>query len=48
MTSEGVLSDAKTRELLRNGFPSRLHYRLELWKKGTIFDDPSGRAAELS
>ena len=29
-----LLEDAKTQELLRNGFPARIHYRLELWRKG--------------
>lgn len=34
-----MLSDSKTRELLRNGFPTRLHYRAELWRESGWFDD---------
>jgi hypothetical protein len=34
-----VLEDARTRELLRSGFPARLRYRLELWREGGWFDD---------
>jgi hypothetical protein len=30
----GVLDDADLRDLLRNGFPARLHYRAELWSIG--------------
>lgn len=37
-----LLSDAKTRELLRNGFPARLHYRAELWRESGWFDDREG------
>lgn len=33
------LLTAKTRELLLNGFPAALHYRLELWRGGGWFDD---------
>ena len=29
--ARGVLSDARMRELLRSGFPARLHFRAELW-----------------
>jgi len=43
IASENLLGDPKTREHLRNGFPARVHYRLELWKKG-LFDEPNGRA----
>ena len=34
-----LLADPKTRELLRNGFPARLHYRAELWRKSGWFDE---------
>ena len=37
--STGVLSDAQLRDLLRNGFPARLHYRVELWSVGGLFND---------
>jgi hypothetical protein len=43
VSAEGLLSDPKTREHLRNGFPARIHYRLELWRKGGVFDDIAGR-----
>lgn len=33
------LLTSKTRELLLNGFPAALHYRLELWREGGWFDD---------
>jgi hypothetical protein len=33
-----VLSDGQTRDLLRNGFPARLHFRLELWREGGVFN----------
>lgn len=39
ITSANLLSDSKTRELLRNGFPARIHYRLELWSKGGFGGD---------
>ena len=39
-----LLGDARTRELLRNGFPARIHYRLELWSKGGWFGDRRGTA----
>ena len=34
-----VLGDAKMRELLRNGFPAALTFRLELWRVGGLFDE---------
>ena len=52
LTSEGplvraraVLSDARIRELLENGFPARLSYRVELWSSET-FADQLYRAVE--
>ena len=38
-----VISDAETRGLLESGFPSRLHYRVELWSAGRVFDQLRGR-----
>lgn len=35
----GMLTDRQTRDLLRNGFPARLHYRVELWSSDGLFDD---------
>ena len=34
-----VLSDSRTRDFLRNGFPVRLHYRVERWSTGGWFND---------
>ena len=39
ISSAGLLSDASMRDLLANGFPARLHYRLERWASGRWFDD---------
>jgi hypothetical protein len=39
ITSTGLLTDASMRDLLANGFPARLHYRLERWAGGRWFDD---------
>jgi hypothetical protein len=39
VSSSGLLSDASMRDLLSNGFPARLHYRLERWTSGRWFDD---------
>ena len=39
VSSSGLLTDAAMRDLLANGFPARLHYRLERWKSGRWFDD---------
>ena len=39
ISSGGLLSDAAMRDLLANGFPARLHYRLERWSSGRWFDD---------
>jgi len=34
-----VLVAGRTPELVRNGFPARLHYRLERWAAGTFVND---------
>ncbi|MDB4872174.1 MAG: hypothetical protein JWL97_3178 [Gemmatimonadales bacterium] len=39
VSSSGLLSDGSMRDLLLNGFPARLHYRLERWTSGRWFDD---------
>jgi hypothetical protein len=39
ISSSGLLADASMRDLLANGFPARLHYRLERWAVGRWFDD---------
>lgn len=40
--SRGVLTDAQLRERLANGFPARLHYRVELWSIRKWFNDLEG------
>lgn len=37
--ARGVLDERELRELVRNGFPARLHYRVELWSVGGWFDN---------
>ncbi len=37
--SAALISDGAMRNLLVNGFPARLHYRLERWATGGFFDD---------
>ena len=37
-----VLSDPKTRELVQGGYATRLHFRVELWRKSGWFADPAG------
>ena len=37
-----VLGDKEMRDLLVNGFPARLHYRVELWSVGGWFNDLEG------
>jgi hypothetical protein len=39
VSSAGLLADDAMRDLLANGFPARLHYRLERWASGRWFDD---------
>ena len=39
VSSAGLLADGAMRDLLANGFPARLHYRLERWQAGRWFDD---------
>jgi len=34
-----ILGDRDMRELLQNGFPAALRFRLELWRVGGLFDD---------
>ena len=40
--SVGILSRRETRELLFQSFPSRLHYRVELWSRGGFFNELRG------
>jgi len=44
IVTTNLLADPHTRDLLVNGaFPERMHFRLELWRKGSVFDDLDGR-----
>ncbi|WP_434479916.1 hypothetical protein [Gemmatimonas sp.] len=44
MAVRNVLEERQFDELLRNGFPARLHIRAEIWTVGRYFDDVRGRA----
>ena len=35
----GIISDRRMRDLLRNGFPARLHFRVELWSESGWFNE---------
>jgi hypothetical protein len=37
-----VLNDGQTRDLLRNGFPARLHFKMEIWHSGFPFSTLEG------
>jgi hypothetical protein len=39
IVSSAIVSDGAMRDLLNNGFPARLHYRVERWGTGGWFDD---------
>jgi hypothetical protein len=41
VVGKNLLADPTTRELLRNGFPTRLRYKVELWREG-LFNDIEG------
>jgi hypothetical protein len=42
IVSRNLLADPKTRELLRNGFPTRLHYKVELWREARWVNEIEG------
>lgn len=39
-----VLDNGRQRDLIRNGFPTRLHFRVELWSTGGLLNDLEGAA----
>src|SRR5262245_38652680 len=39
IVGKNLLTDPTTRELLRNGFPTRIHYKVELWREKGLFND---------
>ena len=41
--ARAILSDGRVREALRNGFPVRLHFRVELWSTEGWFNSLTGR-----
>jgi hypothetical protein len=43
VTVANLLSAPKTRELLRSGFTTGIHFRLELWREGRVVNDLSDR-----
>ena len=44
MRSQSLVTDGAMVDLLRNGFPARLHYRVERWSTGGWFDDIAAEA----
>lgn len=40
--ASGLLGDLEIQELLRNGFPAAMRFRLELWREGGMFDEIEG------
>ena len=42
--SSALIIDGAMLDLFRNGFPARLHYRVERWATGGWFDDMAGEA----
>jgi hypothetical protein len=43
VTATNLFAEADMRDLVRSGFPASLHFRLELWRSGGLFDDLEGR-----
>jgi hypothetical protein len=44
VSTANLLSDVDTRDLLAHGFTAGIHYRLELWREGTVVNDFDGRS----
>lgn len=42
--SASLITDGAMLDLIRNGFPAHLHYRLERWSTGGFFDDVTAQA----
>ena len=42
IVGKNLLADPTTRELLRNGFPTKIHYKVELWRASGFFNDIEG------
>lgn len=43
VSATGMLTDSRVREALENGFPARLHFRVELWSTRGWFNSLVGR-----
>ncbi|MEP6733053.1 MAG: DUF4390 domain-containing protein [bacterium] len=43
VTATNLFAEQDMRDLVRSGFPASLHFRLELWRTGGLFDDIEGR-----
>ena len=43
VSATNLLAEPNIRDLVRSGFPASLHFRLELWRAGGLFDDLEGR-----
>jgi hypothetical protein len=43
VSATNLFAEPNIRDLVRSGFPASLHFRLELWRAGGIFDDLEGR-----
>ena len=39
VTASSMFGDPDMRDLVRSGFPASLHFRLELWRAGGLFND---------
>ena len=42
VSATNLFADADMRDLMRSGFPASLHYRVELWRSGGIFNELEG------
>ena len=43
VSATNLFAESGLRELVRSGFPASLHFRLELWRAGGLFDDLESR-----
>lgn len=43
VSATNLFAESALRDLVRSGFPASLHFRLELWRAGGLFDDLESR-----
>src|SRR6478752_6242028 len=43
VTATNLFAEPDMRDLVRSGFPASLHFRLELWRQGGLFNDLEGQ-----